>query len=507
MQRYFNTSGPNNPKQHYTLMRKALVEKGLDMVEKDRYFTIWAPRQSGKSTYFRLLTDKLLKQGYKVCHINIENFQNATELFLCHFICQEISRNWQVSISATNLSEFYGQINNLVGNRCVFIIDEIEGLNPSILGQFLHTIRNLYHSRTQHALKSVILVGVSNITGIVENNASPFNIADSFNLPYFTKNELYELFAQHEAETGQLFAAEVKEKIYEITAGQPGLINGFGLQLTENNPDKKELDYEDYLKVEDWYLHQAIDKNVANIINKAKQRKNFIESLLFLEKKKTFEIDNEDIRYLYVNGVVKRDDEGNVEFWVPLYKKRLLQYFYPYMNGESEKIQGNINIEDYFLQDGQLNLDKIMRGYQEYAARRGFRYFIEKDENNKPKGLREAALMYSFETYIQSFLQVLEGKSYLEAHTALGRSDLIINIRGQEVVIEGKIYYNIIQFEKGKKQLAYYIKSLGLTKGVYVVFVNSEITHPKVLESVEQFDNVEITCYLVRYDLETDFGD
>jgi hypothetical protein len=63
---------------------------------------------------------------------------------------------------------------------------EIEGLNEEIFGQFLHTIRNLYHFRDEHSLKSVILVGVSNIVGVVQDNASPFNIADNLEVPYFT---------------------------------------------------------------------------------------------------------------------------------------------------------------------------------------------------------------------------------------------------------------------------------------------------------------------------------
>jgi hypothetical protein len=177
------------------------------------------------------------------------------------------------------------------------------------------------------------------------------------------------------------------------------------------------------------------------------------------------------------------------------------------LNGESEQIQTNIEIDEYFDAAGMLNLDKIIRGYQEYAKRRGFRYFIQRDANGEPTGLLEAALMYSFETYIQTFLQVMKGKSYLEPHVALGRSDLIINIQGNEAVIEGKIYANITQFTDGKAQLAYYIHSLGLTKGVYLVFVGSNVTHSKVLESVEMFGSVELTTYLVRYDLEKDFSE
>ncbi len=73
--RYFNTSGPNIPKEHYTILRNNLIKKGIDLVEKSIYFTIWAPRQTGKSTYFRQLAIKLEERGYKVAHINFENYK------------------------------------------------------------------------------------------------------------------------------------------------------------------------------------------------------------------------------------------------------------------------------------------------------------------------------------------------------------------------------------------------------------------------------------------------
>jgi len=75
--REFNTSGPNIPERHYTLFRQKLLSEGEKLVKNERYFTIWAPRQTGKSTYFRQLADVLEKQGYKVAHINFENYRNA----------------------------------------------------------------------------------------------------------------------------------------------------------------------------------------------------------------------------------------------------------------------------------------------------------------------------------------------------------------------------------------------------------------------------------------------
>jgi hypothetical protein len=505
--RYFNTSGPNIRAQHYTLERPALVKQGLDLVHNKRYFTIWAPRQAGKSTYFRLLADALSREGYLVCHINFENYGIDSLSVFTERLKFSLEKDWGLDLKDLNLSQIFLKVEQVKDKKFVLVIDEIEGINPEYFGKFLHTIRNSYHSREKHNLDSTIFVGVSNITGVVQDNASPFNISDSLEMNYFTKEEVFELFAQHETATGQLFETTVKEKIYDITAGQPGLVNGFGNKLVALFGDKPVIDYLDYLHVEDWYLYEALDKNVANVINKAKTHQNFLEGLLFLEQKVRFDIDRQDIRFFHTNGLVKKDAEGNVTFWVPLYKKRLQKYFYPFMNGEAKQLRANMWLEKYLTADKKLDLDKIIREYQAYAKKRGFRYFIENDENGDPKGLREAALIYSFETYIQAFLSAVEGKSYLEPHVALGRSDLIINVAGFESVIEGKIFYDYVRFKKGKDQLAYYTKSLGLTTSVYLVFVSKEVKNDNVLENEEVIDGVTVTTYIVRYDLETDFSE
>ncbi len=504
MERYFNTSGPNIPSQHYTLPRTELIKAGIKKVENERYFTIWAPRQTGKSTYFRLLAEALKAMDYIVVHVNVEGKIDSTEAFLCDYLCEDVLTQINVNLQSDNISDFFRKITHL-DKKAVFIIDEIEQVNPEIFNKFLHTIRAYYHHRSTHNLKSVILVGVSNITGIVQDNASPFNITDNFDIPYFTEEEVAELYEQHETESGQLFNTDVKKQVSHITAGQPGLVNGFALRLTEQNQQKTVLDYNDYLEVEDWYLYKAIDKNISNIINKAKNEQRLIESLLFSETEKRFDIDNQSQRYLHINGLIKWNKSGNIEFWVPLYKKRLQKYFYPTMNGEAETIQKNLDFDDYYTPETGLNIDKIIRDYQSYAKRRGFRYFIQHDEKGEEKGLREAALVYSFETYIQSFLQVAEGKSYLEAHVALGRSDLIVNIQNQEFVIEAKLFSDSTKFKKGKGQLAYYVNRLGLKEGIYLVFVDTTVTNPKIVESVEYFEGVKISTYLVRYDMEKDF--
>ena len=65
----------------------------------------------------------------------------------------------------------------------------------------------------------------------------------------------------------------------------------------------------------------------------------------------------------------------------------------------------------------------------------------------------------------------------------MGRTDLLINVNGDEQVVEAKVYQNITQFGDGKVQLAYYVKRMGLKTGYYLVFVDTEVTHTGVAEA------------------------
>jgi len=478
-----------------------LIKKGIELVESKRYFTIWAPRQTGKSTYFGQLAGKLEKMGYKVAHINFENYKTGLYKTFIDRLKRKLAEFWKLKFTGKTIQEIFEQIESNQNKKLVLIIDEVEGINQEYFGEFLHSIRNAYHSRQNHSLKSVILVGVSNIVGVVSDNASPFNIADNLNVPYFTNEEVFELLKQHETETGQLFEEKVKHKICQITANQPGLVNGFTQKLVEDNRDNQILTYENYLKVEHWYLNVAIDKNFSNILNKAKEYRSFVERLLFTEEKIPFKIDRESIKLLHTNGLIKEDENGFVTFWVPFYKKRLYDAFYPYTNGEKADILRSIAVSELFDKADKLNLNKLISGYKTYVKRRGFNVFREKDEKGNFQSIKESALIYSFETYIQAFLQVVDGKSYREADTGLGKSDLIINVKSTEYLIESKIYYYESQFLKGKKQLAYYCQSLGLTNGIYLVFCPNNVNYSEtIVEKPEIIENVNISTYLIEFD-------
>ncbi|MDZ7879260.1 MAG: hypothetical protein U5L45_16380 [Saprospiraceae bacterium] len=93
------------PRQHYTLQRSQLIKRGLQLVERERYFTIWAPRQTGKSTYFQLLSERLKEEGYLVTHVNFENYKEATMKAFLNEFHFKIIEGWGIDFTGKDLQE------------------------------------------------------------------------------------------------------------------------------------------------------------------------------------------------------------------------------------------------------------------------------------------------------------------------------------------------------------------------------------------------------------------
>jgi hypothetical protein len=230
--------------------------------------------------------------------------------------------------------------------------------------------------------------------------------------------------------------------------------------------------------------------------------RSFVEMLLFTDEKVPFKIGHPAIKLLHTNGIIKKDPAtGNVIFWVPFYKKRLFDEFFPYTNGERNRLEQNLYAGDYFEKNGILNVDKLLADYKKFVALRGFAPFREKDKNGNFVSIKEAAMIYSFEIFISAFISQAEGKIYREALVGLGKSDMVINVKGKEYLFETKNYSGESQFNNGKKQLAYYAKSGGHKKAYYVVFCPSDAQYREsVKDKPETIEGVKILTYLIHYD-------
>ncbi|MEK8021270.1 MAG: AAA-like domain-containing protein [Candidatus Parabeggiatoa sp.] len=492
--REFNTSGPCHPAQHYTVMREALIAKGFDKVRKGQYFTLFAPRQSGKTTYFQLLLEAVKEEGFTPIWMSFESLKTVTRdrfyRFLNKKFVQELAKH-QIQLERTLIDtiDVIELFEMLPAKSIVLVIDEFEGIPDSVLSEMMHAFRQMYHRKQEHALHSLLLVGVSSIAELVTSSASPFNVADELKVSYFTEEEVNLLIEQYVVESGHKFEPKVIKAIYDNTKGQPGLVCALAAHLVETVPSNRTVTSDDFFRTLNYFLKSKYDKNILNIVQKAKQKKAFMYRLLFGEEPIDFSVDVEDIAYLHAHGVIENIAD-RVGILVPLYSKRIITAFRPVHNGERMHygLKANDTFDEYLKGDG-LNIHALLKKYRQYVRRRGFKAF---DTEN----LQEAAWHYSLDGFINFFVEALEGHTFIEVPSGAGRTDILIVYKNHRYLIEIKVFSNNTLLKRGKGQLAEYLQSEALDEGYCVVFSNLHTDDDK-LYFEEDIKGKQIYTYII----------
>ena len=252
MERFFNTTGPCDPKRHYMLPpEKRLVGAHLSRyVGNWLYWVLHAPRQTGKTTFLQSWMHTLNASGEVVaCYVSVERcqeFPKAEEVMpaLCDairesaqaFLGESLVPPLPVVSVPSMLSAILASWSRIVAPKpLVVLFDEVDVLRDQALISFLRQLRGGFAARGIGLFPvSVALVGMRDLRdylvkskdGIALNPGSPFNIKhDSATLANFSTEDVRELIGQHTAETGQSFAPGAVDRIWELTRGQPWLTN------------------------------------------------------------------------------------------------------------------------------------------------------------------------------------------------------------------------------------------------------------------------------------------
>ncbi|WGS63910.1 AAA-like domain-containing protein [Marinitoga aeolica] len=487
--RRFCTSGPVDKRTCYYVERLDIMEEALDKIETWRYFTVSAPRQTGKTTFLNEIVEKT-KDKYLPIFISFESYDiENKQQFLKVFtedIIEDINYRHNIDLElkiptiTDEIKDLIKEIHMKTGKEIILMIDEFERFKSSeIINDFLHAIRSIYHKKELHKLRSVILISVGYLSGILEDNASPFNIAEHMEVPYFTKEQVYDLLNQHEKETGQVFEEEVKELIWHNAGGQPGLTNALAYDLVEKKAKNEKIITEEHFeKTLNDFMYVYIDKNISNIISKAEKEKELIMKILFEPEGVKFAIYDERIKYLYLNGVIDNCD-GECCVKVPLYYKTLYAKFKPQINGEKNYMATlKDTVREYIKKDGSLELNKLLKRYIEYIKQRRAIMF-------KGRNYYEGVYQYNLDQFLSLYIEAAEGKVYPETQVGGGRIDLLINFNNKEYLIEVKANITGNEYEKAKKQLIEYIKRKRLKEGWIIVYSSSIEDFEYILEKYE----------------------
>ena len=486
----FGTYGPVNPEKNYVVSRTEELTDFIKRVKQGRYIVIFAPRQTGKTTFFQWALDSLAadtSETYFPIELNFEVYEeyNATDFYpsLYQRICREIARVYQKRqdvpsealkqlLEGTKLTdhvammEFFEQLGEFLGDeRLVLIIDEFDGIPQDAVTGFLRALRNIYvHSSMRQCPYSAGIVGVKNIAQLnLDRSISPFNIQDEFTLPNFTLEQVRELLAQYTEEVSQAFAPEVIENIHRQTAGQPFLVNRFAQILTEemNVPKTETIAMTHFSKAH----AEILEENNTNLthlmtnIRRDPRFKNILMEIVSYERGVRFSLRQEIISELATYGVIARGADDRCEIINPIYHYCILQTFRPIVNGlEKDYFPEDTDFPDYLTPTEQINMELLLDNFRDFIARVGFR-ILQVPET--PKEYVGQDFLYA---YLDQFVSPVRGVMYLEVQTGRGRMDLVIFHNGQKYIVETKIWEGQRRYEAAKKQLAAYLKLEGASK-------------------------------------------
>ena len=519
--RRFGTHGRVVPEKHYVVPRTEETLNFIDRIKDGKYIVLFAPRQTGKTTFFRLALDRLVAEDptYLAIHLNFEVYEDCTPIEfygnLIEHIREEIENVFQKREQAVpeafahflenthltnqlSLRRFFRQLAEFLKNyRVVCLIDEFDGIPQAAVKGFLHALRHIYLADAPQCPHSVGIVGVKSITQLdYDRSISPFNIQDEFRLPNFTHQQVQELLAQYTEEVGQAFTSEVIDTLHKQTAGQPFLVNRFAQILTDeiDIPKNETIEMNHFATAHQRLLRERntnIDHLRANV-RRDPRFETLLMRIVSYENGMLFDPDDDLMNELVMYGVLTEDPDGLCEIVNPIYQHRILQIFKPTVNGlENTYFSEDTgeNFRDYLTPTGDLELERLLDNFQAFIARAGFRIL------QVPETPQEYVGQYLLYAYLDHFVRIVGADMFLEVQTGRGRIDLLLLHNQRKYIVETKIWEGPRYYQSGKQQLAAYMRLEGAVEGYYVVFDHRRNPEPRT--ETETVAGVTIRSYVI----------
>jgi hypothetical protein len=418
------------------------------LVDEEKYFTLRAGPRSGKTTAARWLVGHLNAQGrYAAAWVDLATAREQPEVKAAMAVILEqleraLARDLPMlsplpdpqallSLPSTALVRYLEQVCALSPLPVVLLLDEAEALVGPAMASFLTQLRSGYSDRASTPFPhSVGLIGMRSVhdyslpaedrkTAGWLGSASPFNItAETAVLEPFTAYEISELLGEHVAATGQRFQPVAVALLYELTQGQPWLVNAVADQIVSRDVEVRSV------SISPSHVHAAKESIIA-------RRRTHIESLATRLREDRVrhvlepmlvgdplppDLAYEDLAYALELGIVTlRDQELMVAN--PIYREiipRVLTYV--------QQVGLHQQTEWYVRADGSLDLPKLLGSFQELwrkhgqMAADGFRY-------------REAGPHLVLTAFLQRIVQK-GGK--VEHDYGIGRGTLGLTLTWQE---------------------------------------------------------------------------
>lgn len=501
--RHFHSYGPVDCKRHYCVPRKNLVEQCLiqlidDPQEGGHYFTIWAPRQTGKTWLMRQVVKEIphrYQDSFAVFHFSLGRLRGMSELppetrqFPEEFgeLLESVLPGHPNVSGWKGFYELFSRDRGLWDRPLILLIDEFDTIPFSLISLVVAQFRELYLNRETNWLHGLALIGVRAVLGIDSHSGSPF-IQKSLHVPNLTREEVIDLYQQYQDESDQPIEPEVVSEVFRVTNGQPGLVSWFGELVTQKyNPvPSARIEMEHWKTV--WRKARFTEPNntIMNLISKSREQEYQPFLLeLFSHSDIPFAFHDPLHNYLYLNGILSsqtmttaKGDEEICRFSSPFIQECLYDALSRELLLEHSQIlplDPLDELEDVFNND-RLNLPALLQRYRDYLKRlkvNGLNPWKEQPRRKTDFQLTEAVGHFHLYAWLQEAVKD-ECVVSPEFPTGNGKVDLHLRCGEQRGIIEVKSFTKASRLRRDKQDAADYAKSLGLDTVTMAVFLPVE---------------------------------
>jgi AAA-like domain len=485
MPRWFNTAGPCRLDKHYMLPPLIRLPKLARLIDQETYFVIHAPRQIGKTTAMLSLAEQLTTSGkYAAAVVSAEAAQaygqdingaelallNAWQTALRYWLPAESQPpDWSQLTTGSRISQALSIWAEACPRPIVLLIDEIDALRDDALISVLRQLRDGYPRRPKGFPSSIGLIGLRDVRDYKVasggsdrlHTASPFNIkVESLTLRNFNESEVADLYQQHTANTSQVFTPEAIQLAFDLTQGQPWLVNALARQLTEEiapeptiaiTPAMVEEAKEILIRRQDTHLDSLAERLRENRV------KIIIEPILGSQELP--QTSNEDRQYLVDLGLLRRDPAGGLVIANPIYREVL-----PRVLAQGSQDSLPMISPTWLTTAGELDTERLLHAFMDFWLQHG-------------EALLKSAAYPEIAPHLvlMAFLhRVINGGGTLEREYAIGldRMDLCLRYGAVILGIELKVWRTgrPDPLTKGLVQLEGYLDRLKQSSGWLVIF-------------------------------------
>lgn len=530
MKRYFNTAGPIRKDDHYYIppLERWDLEEILMLIEQKKYFVLHAPRQTGKTSSLLALMDYLNQEGrFKCLYVNVETAQtargdvsrgihsilgglaNQEKIYLKEDI---IDKNWYEIFQKNSPDQALNAILTFWAENSskpiILLIDEIDSLVDDTLISVLRQIRSGYTNRPNSFPQTIILSGVRDVRDYrihrskyqeIITGGSAFNIkAESLRMGNFNLDEVKSLYLQHTQETGQEFEDSVFPFVYELTRGQPWLVNALAYEACfkmKQNRERSIVITKEILEEAKENIILRRDTHIDQLIDKLSEKRvlRIIEPILE-NKEELANIPTDDLQYLIDLGLILKE-KNNIMISNAIYREIIPREI-------TYTAQLTIHHETPWYVDkktNKLQMNKLLSAFQDFY-REHSEYWL--------KGLqyKEAGP----QLLLQAFLQrIINSGGIVEREYGLGRkrTDLYIRwfydkfdkSRTQKVVVECKVIRKSkeVTIQEGILQTVEYKDKCGAEEAYLILFDKSQnkMWEDKIFQENRIFSNNTISIW------------